>query len=85
MKVLRQELQGMQPQAGHCRVEVSREEIFEVCAQEVSHHTTEKHIVSQYVKYMFAVFPIRQNWSSIGAHFHTVIYRKSVDISYNFR
>ncbi len=30
MKVLRQELQAMQPQAGHCRVEVSREEIFEV-------------------------------------------------------
>lgn len=31
MKVLRQELQAMQPQAGHCRIEVSREEIFEVC------------------------------------------------------
>ena len=30
MKVLRQELQAMQPQAGHCRIEVSREEIFEV-------------------------------------------------------
>ena len=30
MKVLRQELQGLQPQAGHCRIEVSREEIFEV-------------------------------------------------------
>ena len=30
MKVLRQELQSMQPQAGHCRLEVSREEIFEV-------------------------------------------------------
>lgn len=30
MKVLRQELQAMQPQAGHCRLEVSREEIFEV-------------------------------------------------------
>ena len=30
MKVLRNELQAMQPQAGHCRVEVSREEIFEV-------------------------------------------------------
>ena len=30
MKILRQELQGMQPQAGHCRIEVSREEIFEV-------------------------------------------------------
>jgi len=29
MKALRQELQAMQPQAGHCRVEVSREEIFE--------------------------------------------------------
>ena len=30
MKVLKQELQQMQPQAGHCRVEVSRQEIFEV-------------------------------------------------------
>ncbi|ELT97416.1 hypothetical protein CAPTEDRAFT_153266 [Capitella teleta] len=29
LKVLRQELQAMQPQAGHCRMEVSREEIFE--------------------------------------------------------
>ena len=29
MKVLRGELQQMQPQAGHCRVEVSREQIFE--------------------------------------------------------
>ena len=30
MKVLRGELNAMQPQAGHCRLEVSREEIFEV-------------------------------------------------------
>lgn len=30
MKVLRQELQPLQPQAGHCRLEVSRDEIFEV-------------------------------------------------------
>jgi hypothetical protein len=30
MKVLRQELHNMQSQAGHCRIEVSREEIFEV-------------------------------------------------------
>lgn len=29
MKVLRQELQPLQPQAGHCRLEVSRDEIFE--------------------------------------------------------
>ena len=33
MKVLRQELSAVQPQAGHCRLEVSREEIFEVCYQ----------------------------------------------------
>ena len=31
MKVLRQELHNMQSHAGHCRIEVSREEIFEVC------------------------------------------------------
>ncbi len=30
MKVLRQELQAMQPQTGHCRIEVSRDQIFEV-------------------------------------------------------
>ena len=30
LKILRQELQAMQPQSGHCRIEVSREEIFEV-------------------------------------------------------
>lgn len=30
LKILRQELSQQQPQAGHCRVEVSREEIFEV-------------------------------------------------------
>lgn len=30
VKVLRHELSLQQPQAGHCRIEVSREEIFEV-------------------------------------------------------
>ena len=30
MKILRQELQNLQPQGGHCRMEVSRDEIFEV-------------------------------------------------------
>ena len=30
MKILRNELQAMQPQAGHCRLEVSRDEVFEV-------------------------------------------------------
>ena len=30
MKILRTELQTMQPQSGHCRLEVSRAEIFEV-------------------------------------------------------
>lgn len=30
LKILRQELSQHQPQAGHCRIEVSREEIFEV-------------------------------------------------------
>lgn len=29
MKILRQEFQSLQPQTGHCRLEVSREEIFE--------------------------------------------------------
>ncbi|XP_076075095.1 E3 ubiquitin-protein ligase SMURF2-like [Mytilus galloprovincialis] len=29
MKILRQELQNLQPQGGHCRMEVSRDEIFE--------------------------------------------------------
>lgn len=32
LKVLRQELSQQQPQAGHCRIEVCREEIFEVNA-----------------------------------------------------
>ena len=31
MKTLRNELQLLQPQTGHCRLEVSREEVFEVC------------------------------------------------------
>lgn len=31
IKILRTELQTMQPQSGHCRLEVSRTEIFEVC------------------------------------------------------
>lgn len=31
LKILRHELSLQQPQAGHCRIEVSREEIFEVC------------------------------------------------------
>jgi len=29
MKILRQELHALQPQSGHCRIEVSRDEIFE--------------------------------------------------------
>lgn len=33
MKILRTELQTMQPQSGHCRLEVSRTEIFEVCSR----------------------------------------------------
>ena len=35
MKILRAELQAMQPQSGHCRLEVSRAEIFEV--RDVAH------------------------------------------------
>lgn len=30
-KILRAELTALQPQSGHCRLEVSRSEIFEVC------------------------------------------------------
>lgn len=30
LKILRQELSNQQPQAGHCRIDVCREEIFEV-------------------------------------------------------
>lgn len=30
LKILKLELQNLQPQGGHCRMEVSREEIFEV-------------------------------------------------------
>jgi len=35
MKVLRQELQVLQPQTGHCRIEVSRDEIFEESYRQV--------------------------------------------------
>ncbi|XP_077897998.1 E3 ubiquitin-protein ligase SMURF2 isoform X3 [Ictidomys tridecemlineatus] len=35
LKVLRQELSQQQPQAGHCRIEVSREEIFEESYRQV--------------------------------------------------
>ncbi|XP_056441272.1 E3 ubiquitin-protein ligase SMURF2-like [Gadus chalcogrammus] len=35
LKVLRQELTQQQPQAGHCRIEVSREEIFEESYRQV--------------------------------------------------
>ena len=30
LKILKQDFQALQPQGGHCRLEVSREEIFEV-------------------------------------------------------
>lgn len=33
LKILKQEFQSLQPQGGHCRMEVSREEIFEVRLQ----------------------------------------------------
>lgn len=32
LKILKQEFTSLQPQGGHCRLEVSREEIFEVCS-----------------------------------------------------
>ena len=32
LKVLRSELQATQPQTGHCRMEIDRSEIFEVCS-----------------------------------------------------
>uniref|UniRef100_A0A671K9Q1 HECT-type E3 ubiquitin transferase n=1 Tax=Sinocyclocheilus anshuiensis TaxID=1608454 RepID=A0A671K9Q1_9TELE len=35
LKILRQELSQQQPQAGHCRIEVSREEIFEESYRQV--------------------------------------------------
>lgn len=38
LKILRQELSQQQPQAGHCRIEVSREEIFEVRFKKNSCH-----------------------------------------------
>jgi hypothetical protein len=34
-KVLRAELQALQPQSGHCRLEVSRTEIFEVSPHKI--------------------------------------------------
>ena len=37
LKLLRHELALQQPQAGHCRIEVSREEIFEVVAPDTPH------------------------------------------------
>ncbi len=43
LKVLRHELSLQQPQAGHCRIEVSREEIFEVLA--VSRLNNASHVV----------------------------------------
>ena len=30
LKIIKQDFQALQPQGGHCRLEVSREEIFEV-------------------------------------------------------
>lgn len=36
LKLLRHELSLQQPQAGHCRIEVSREEIFEVRGRRMS-------------------------------------------------
>lgn len=36
LKLLRHELSLQQPQAGHCRIEVSREEIFEVRGRHTS-------------------------------------------------
>lgn len=54
LKILRQELSQQQPQAGHCRIEVCREEIFEVLKKKhlkttpeqrmtLSHTDTHKH------------------------------------------
>lgn len=40
LKILRQELSQHQPQAGHCRIEVSREEIFEVRIKAAQLHDT---------------------------------------------
>lgn len=43
LKILRQELSQQQPQAGHCRIEVCREEIFEVKRTRGWHFHTLKH------------------------------------------
>lgn len=45
LKILRQELSQQQPQAGHCRIEVSREEIFEVRMEKKKKAQSCHHIV----------------------------------------
>lgn len=45
LKILRQELSQQQPQAGHCRIEVSREEIFEVRMEKKKQAQSCHHIV----------------------------------------
>lgn len=55
LKVLRHELSLQQPQAGHCRIEVSREEIFEVLdglfATNISFsYSSLVNLVSSYIK-----------------------------------
>lgn len=50
MKVLRGELNAMQPQAGHCRLEVSREEIFEVRGEIYIYSQRLKFVISKWGK-----------------------------------
>lgn len=63
LKILRQELSQQQPQAGHCRIEVSREEIFEVRRE--WHHCCYRIICYPiYVLFIYfhAIHLNRQSW-----------------------
>lgn len=57
LKILRQELSQQQPQAGHCRIEVCREEIFEV-KQKGSLHTVEEETFKRVAEYTALVLPL---------------------------
>lgn len=47
LKLLRHELSLQQPQAGHCRIEVSREEIFEVRGGDKTYRWREDVLIRQ--------------------------------------
>lgn len=75
-KLLRHELSLQQPQAGHCRIEVSREEIFEVGAggREGNHNVTNTDISVRHTWSELMVVRVHVRADAVKVYIHTGVF-----------